>query len=303
MNAGVDRLGRVGPTLQSGGTGPRRPRISPAGLSLVAFLILAGASWGFILGVGDSGFPDLLSGNTWSRAGDFIGELLGKGSEDKAAFLDLGAWAHAGRLAYETLAMSVLAIAFAGMAVLLTFLPAARNVAMGDLASPRRGMPTGAILYYLLRGIFIFTRAVPELIWAMIIIFFLSPGILPGALALGLHNYGILGKLSSEVVEDLDPRPARALRASGAGGFQMLAYGIFPQVLPQFITYLLYRWEVVIRTTIVVGFVSAGGLGHDFRLSMSFFHYTDVTLLLLWYLILVIGVDLLSAWLRRLVRS
>ena len=83
----------------------------------------------------------------------------------------------------------------------------------------------------------------------------------------------------------------------------MLAYGIMPQVFPQFITYLLYRWEVVIRTTIVVGFVSAGGLGRDFRLSMSFFHYTEITLLLLWYLILVIGVDLLSAWLRRIVRS
>ena len=82
----------------------------------------------------------------------------------------------------------------------------------------------------------------------------------------------------------------------------MLAYGIIPQVLPQFITYMLYRWEVVIRTTIVVGFVSAGGLGQDFRLSMSFFHYTDVTLLLIWYLLLVIGVDLLCAWLRQLVR-
>ena len=303
MNTNANRLGRNGPALQTGVGGPRSPRISPAGFSLIAFLLLAGASWGFILGSGDSGFPDLLSGSTWSRAGDFIGELLGKGSDNKAAFLDLGAWAHTGRLAYETLAMSVLAISFAGMAVLLTFLPAARNVALGELASPHRGPPTGAILYYLLRGIFIFTRAVPELIWAMIIIFFLSPGILPGALALGFHNYGILGKLSAEVVEDLDPRPSRALRASGAGSFQMLAYGIMPQVLPQFITYLLYRWEVVIRTTIVVGFVSAGGLGHDFRLSMSFFHYTDVTLLLIWYLILVIGVDLLSAWLRRLVRS
>ena len=82
----------------------------------------------------------------------------------------------------------------------------------------------------------------------------------------------------------------------------MLAYGIIPQVLPQFITYLLYRWEVVIRTTIVVGFVSAGGLGRDFRLSMSFFHYTTVALLLIWYLILVLGVDITASYLRRLAR-
>ena len=199
--------------------------------------------------------------------------------------------------------MSILAIGFAGIGVLLTFLPAARNVATGELSPTRRGSAGLRAMYFLVRGVFIFTRGVPELVLAMIIVFFLSPGILPGAIALGLHNYGILGKLSAEVVEDLDTRPARALRASGAGSFQMLAYAIMPQVLPQFITYLLYRWEVVIRTTIVVGFVSAGGLGHDFRLSMSFFHYTDVALLLIWYIILVVCVDILCSWLRQRVRG
>jgi phosphonate transport system permease protein len=130
----------------------------------------------------------------------------------------------------------------------------------------------------------------------------LSPGILPGALALGFHNYGIVGRLSAEVVENLDPDPARALRAAGASNAQMLLYGILPQALPQFLTYLLYRWEVVIRTTVVVGFVSAGGLGREFILRLNWFHYTDVTLIIVWYLALVAGVDLLSAWLRRLAR-
>ena len=73
--------------------------------------------------------------------------------------------------------------------------------------------------------------------------------------------------------------------------------------MPQFITYLLYRWEVVIRTTVVVGFVSAGGLGREFRLSLSFFQFTELALIILWYLILVVAVDLLSAWLRRVVRD
>ena len=148
---------------------------------------------------------------------------------------------------------------------------------------------------------FILTRAVPELVWAMIIVFFLSPGILPGAVALALHNYGVVGKLSAEVVENLEPGPARALKAAGASNVQMLLYGILPQAMPHFLTYLLYRWEVVIRTTVVVGFVSAGGLGREFRLSLSFFHYTDLTLIILWYLVLVIAVDLVSAGLRRLV--
>jgi phosphonate transport system permease protein len=280
-----------------------RVGIGPAGLSVIAFSALAVASWVFILLDGHSGFGDLFSGATWARAGDFVGELAGRGGAGRAAFLDAGKWAHAGVLASETLAMSILAISLAGVGVMLTALPAARNVAMGELVPAGRGSALWKALYFVVRGVFVLTRGVPELVWAMIIVFFLSPGILPGALALAVHNYGILGKLSAEVVEDLDTRPARALRASGAGAFQMLAYGILPQVLPQLITYMLYRWEVVIRTTIVVGLVSAGGLGRDFRLSMSFFHYTDVALLLIWYVVLVIGVDLLSGWLRARVRS
>ena len=121
-------------------------------------------------------------------------------------------------------------------------------------------------------------------------------------MAVGADNGGSGGKRGAEVGENRGPRPARALRASGANGFQMLAYGILPQALPQLLTFLLYRWEVVIRTTIVVGFVSAGGLGHEFRLRMSWFHYDEIALLLLYYLLLVILVDLVSAGLRRLAR-
>ena len=146
------------------------------------------------------------------------------------------------------------------------------------------------------------TRAIPELIWAMLIIFILSPGLLPGAVALGLHNMGVLGKLSSEIVEGLDQRPIQALRSTGAGRFQIMVYGVLPQAMPRFVTYLFYRWEVIIRTAIVVGFVSAGGLGTEFRLSMSYFHFTNVSLLLAWYLILVLSVDIASAFLRRLAR-
>ena len=301
MSGGVSTTGGHRPVAPS--TGRRVAMgVSPVWISAFLFILLASASWGFILLSGDSGFPELFSAGTWRSVGDFAGELVGKGSEGEAAFTQAGRWADAGKLASETLAMSVMAISFAATGVFLTFLPAARNVAMGELATTGPGSVGWKALFLLVRGVFIITRGIPELIWAMIIIFFLSPGILPGALALGVHNYGILGKLSAELVEDLDTRPARALPGSGAGSFQMLAYAIVPEVVPQFITYLLYRWEVVIRTTIVVGFVSAGGLGRDFRLSMSFFHYTDVALLLFWYVLLVVGVDLLCAWLRWLVR-
>jgi phosphonate transport system permease protein len=264
-------------------------------------VLLVVTSWGFILLSGDSGITDLFTGKTWSNAGRFLRSMLGLDSDLTPAYRQASRWLATGKLAYQTLAMSVLAIGIAGIGAFLTLLLAARNTSNGSLGgAPSR---VGAIAYYLTRASYTFSRGVPELVWAMIIVFFLSPGILPGALALGFHNYGIVGRLTAEVVENLDPAPARALRAAGAGNTKMLLYGILPQALPQFITYLMYRWEVVIRTTVVVGFVSAGGLGREFILRLSWFHYTDVTLIIVWYLALVIGVDLLSAWLRRLARS
>ena len=287
-------------TLIKLATSNRGIRPNPLWISVAVFLALACASWVYLLFVADGGFRELFRAETWRQAGEFLGQLAGVGAEGTPAILQWDKWMEAGTHAYDTLAMSVLAMGIAGIGALLTFLPAARNVAMGELASSA-SLPSRA-LYYLLRGLFIFSRGIPELIIAMIVVFAFSPGILAGALALGIHNYGILGKLSAEVVEDLDPRSARALRTSGSSIFQMLAYGILPQALPQFLTYLLYRWEVVIRTTVVVGLVSAGGLGREFLLDMSLFRYTDVALLLVWYLILVVLVDLATMFMRRLAR-
>ncbi len=283
----------------------KRP-LTFARASAYAFGLLLAAAWGYILLGEDSGFLDLFTGKTWENASWFVGQLLGLDSpysldsSESPAFLQPSQWWDTGKLAYNTLAMSVLAMFIAGVGAFFTFLPAARNVSSGELGGT--SSPVGAGLYHLLRLFYTFTRAVPELVWAMLIVFFLAPGILPGAIALGIHNLGIVGRLSAEVVENLDPAPARALRSAGAGNLQILLYAILPQALPHFITYLLYRWEVVIRTTVVVGFVSAGGLGREFRLNLSFFHYDEVALIILGYLVLVIGVDLLSAWLRKLAR-
>lgn len=278
----------------------RRRRPTFARVSVYVFLALVVGAWGYIFMSGDSGFTDLFRGRTWDNAGTFLGQLAGRDSEDTPAFLKSDEWLSTGRLAYNTLAMSVLAIGIAGLGAFLTFMLAARNVSNGALGNPPSRM--GAAVYYLVRLFYSFTRAVPELVWAMLIIFFLSPGILPGAIALGVHNLGIVGRLAAEVVEDMDTAPARALRSSGAGMFQVFLYAVLPQTLPHFITYLLYRWEVVIRTTVVVGFVSAGGLGMEFRLNLSFFRYDEVALLIMWYLLLVMAVDFLSGWLRGLAR-
>jgi len=267
--------------------------------SLVLFGIFIIVSWGFIFLPGDSGFVELFRLETWTNIKIFILRLTGTESDLTPAFFQVDRWIETSKLAYQTLVMSILAMAIAGIGAFLTMVWAARNVSNGDLG----GVPSrfGNVMYYLVRANYIVSRAVPELVWAMIIVFFLSPGILPGALALGLHNLGIVGRLTAEVIENLDPASSVSLRSAGASNSQILMYGIMPQAMPHFITYLLYRWEVVIRTTVVVGFVSAGGLGREFILRLNWFHYTDVTLILIWYLLMVIGVDVLSSWLRKIV--
>ena len=281
-------------------SGSGRPRLTFVSGSVLAMLVLMFTAWTYIV-FGQS-WPShgFFSGETASRAWSFLGDLAGAGREGTPAYLDGAEWAEAGRLALVTLAMSVLAAGIAAMGALLTFMFAARNVMAGELAPYRS--PVWTAWFGVVRLGYALSRSVPELIWAMLLVFIFSPGILPGALALAIHNFGILGKLTAEVVEGLDTRPARALRTSGAGWFQVIAYAILPAALPRFITYLFYRWEVIIRTTIVVGLVAAGGLGMEFRISLSHFHYTTVTLLLIWYLLLVLGVDLASAAMRRLAR-
>lgn len=257
------------------------------------------ASWVYVIFLDRQQPHGFISSETFSRALSFLKDLAGIDSNGATTFTNLSNWQASGQLAYETLAMSVLAIGLAAIASLLTFILAARNFMWGPLA-PHSGWLSKSIFVFI-RGIFTLTRAIPELVWAMLIVFLLSPGLLPGAVALAIHNWGILGKLSAEIVEGLDPRPAASLQAAGANRAKVLFYGILPQALPRFVTYLFYRWEVIIRTTIVVGFVAAGGLGMEFRLSMSHFHYTTVTMLLIWYLALVIFVDLLSSGMRRLI--
>jgi phosphonate transport system permease protein len=274
----------------------RRTSFSPGWFStLIAFLLIFG-SWGSIIFNDNANLSDLLSDKNIEYGKRFFGGLFGVGSKHPA-FFDSGSWSDALKLTLETLEMSIMAIGFATIAAFLTVIPAARNMANGSLSSSKKWY--NWILFGIVRIIYIFSRAVPELVWAMIIIFLFKPGLLPGAIALALHNFGILGKLWAEVIEDMDPRPIRNLASSGASKIQIYFYGILPTVLPRFLTYILYRWEVIMRTTIVVGFVGAGGLGMEFKLAMSYFQYTQITLLLICYMILVIIADFASETTRK----
>ncbi|WP_419887410.1 PhnE/PtxC family ABC transporter permease [Neobacillus niacini] len=265
---------------------------------LFATLLVVG-SWIYITIGENARLFELLSEKNMEYAKKFFGGLLGINQENPA-FLDGESWALALRLTMETLEMSIMAIGFSTIVAFITVIPAARNIANGNLTLKKRWYNWP--MFGLIRLLYIFSRSVPELVWAMMIIFIFKPGILPGALALALHNFGILGKLWAEVIEDMDPRPIRNLATAGASKIEIFFYGILPIVLPRFLTYILYRWEVIMRTTIVVGFVGAGGLGMDFKLAMSYFDYTQITLLLLCYMILVLIADFASETTRKAVK-
>ena len=185
--------------------------MSFARFSLYAALLLVAFSWGYLLLGGDSNLGDLFQSQSWSQVRSFLGQLLGLGSDRPPVYLQGSEWAEKFRLAYRTLAMSVLAIGLAGAGAILTLLPGARNVSNGDLGG--RPSRIGSLVYYIVRLLYTFTRAVPELIWALIVVFFFSGGVLAGAIALGVHNFGVVGRLSSEVVENLAQMPEDELRA------------------------------------------------------------------------------------------
>lgn len=280
-------------------TGPWLSDRTVLRLSGLLLVLLVGGAWMY-LWAGEGLGSDLFSAANRSSARAFVDSLLGRGTEEPAFFRP-ERWAHAGGLALATLKMSLMAVGMAGIGMVVTVLAASRRTQEGTLTL----FPPllGRLLSPALRLAYVLARGIPELFWAMLIVFVFKPGVLPGALALAVHNFGILGKLCTEVVEDADLRPARSLRSSGAGFLQVLVYGVLPIVTPKFLTYLLYRWEDIIRATIVVGFVSAGGLGLHFRLSMNWFHYTEVTLLLVVYFLLVVGVDAVCGGLRALAKD
>ncbi len=142
-------------------------------------------------------------------------------------------------------------------------------------------------------------RTIPEMVWALIFVFIVGLGPFPGMLALGVHTGGVLGKLFGEVLEDIDPQPIESLQSTGANRFQILFYGIVPQVLPQFLSYTLYRWEVNIRVAAVLGFVGAGGLGQRIYFAISLFLENKLLTYLIFIYALVTVVDYLSAYIRR----
>lgn len=204
----------------------------------------------------------------------------------------------------ETFAISFMGTLMAVVIAISVVFFASRNLIFSGLLyemEPKQGWRSAARLvpYLAAKSLLNILRTIPEMVWALIFVFLVGLGPFPGVLALGVHTGGVLGKLFGEVLEDVDNQPIEALQATGASRIQILFYGIFPQVLPQFISYTLYRWEVNIRVAAVLGFVGAGGLGQRMHIAISLFFENQLLTLIIAIYILVTIVDYLSAYLRR----
>lgn len=198
-----------------------------------------------------------------------------------------GRWQVWAKLLLETVLIALMATVFGVAGGFILSFPAARNLA-----------PNAWVLWLSRRYLEI-ARTVPELVFALIFVFCFGVGPMAGVLAIGLHTAGALGKLYSEVNENIDMRPLDGVKAAGGSWFDMIRYGAVPQVLPNVLSYTLLRFEINVRASSIIGYVGAGGLGQEFRTAMSYQEYTDLSALFIIILVTVTVIDRLSEMLRH----
>ena len=154
------------------------------------------------------------------------------------------------------------------------------------------------VIYLAARGIISFCRAVHELVWALLFVTAVGLGPFPGGLALAVHSVGMLGRLFAEQIETMDMGPIDALTLTGASRLQVFTHGVVPSVLPALLGISLYRLDENIRSSLVLGFVGAGGIGFHLLTAMNLFQYRQVATLLIVTFVLVIAAERASAILR-----
>ncbi len=286
----VVRTHRAVPRVMRTSHRPRRDRILVGSFIVATLLVPLSAWWiGLDLSV-------LWADRTWSLARQLLGAAWPP---------SLGAAGPIGllKLTGVTLGMSIVAIVFAFLGGMLLAFPAANLTRLvGRTKGSRLGLAVRLVVVAVTRVLLIVLRAIPPPVWALLLLFVLYPGLLPGALALGVYTVGVLGRLMAEAAENLDARPLQALQANGAPPPHVFCYGVIPAAAPRFVAYGLYRWEVTIRETIVVGVVGAGGLGLLLNQQLASFDYGGALATLITLMILTLLVDFASATIRRSLR-
>ncbi|NNE37897.1 MAG: phosphonate ABC transporter, permease protein PhnE [Gammaproteobacteria bacterium] len=142
------------------------------------------------------------------------------------------------------------------------------------------------------------SRSINSLIWALMLVTIIGPGVFAGVIAIGLRSIGFMAKLIYEAIEEIDPLQVEAISSTGASGGQVLSYGIVPQILPAMAGISVFRWDINIRESTVLGLVGAGGIGLQLEASISTLAWTQVSIILMVILVTVI----LSEWVSARVR-
>jgi phosphonate transport system permease protein len=172
------------------------------------------------------------------------------------------------------------------MAVPIAFL-AARNTT-----------PSVMILRPIALFIIVASRSINSLIWALLLVAIIGPGLLAGIVAIALRSIGFIGKLLYEAIEETDATQIEAIEATGASGAQVLNYGIVPQIMPAFWGITVFRWDINIRESTILGLVGAGGIGLKLQASLNTLAWSQVTVILL----LILATVVLSEWVSARVR-
>ncbi|MBV9246697.1 MAG: phosphonate ABC transporter, permease protein PhnE [Methylobacteriaceae bacterium] len=187
-----------------------------------------------------------------------------------------------------------------GQTLIIAYLGTILGAAAGFIASflAAANLVRSRWLRFVVRRFLEFCRTVPELVFALVFVVAFGLGPLPGVLALAIHTTGALGKLFAEVVENIDMKPVEGIASTGANWVETVRFGAVPQVLSNFVSYTLLRFEINVRTAGVMGFVGAGGIGQELLVNIRQFYYSDVSAVLLLIVVTVAIIDLMTERLR-----
>ncbi len=201
------------------------------------------------------------------------------------------------RETWRTVAMATAGITLALLLAIPLALASVRVLSVSTLSGQMARLPNS--LRQLLRWLMIVLRSVPELIWALVFVRVVGLGPTAGVLAIALTYGGMLGKVYAEILESGDTHVTTSLLRNGSGRLQAFCYGLLPQSAAELTSYTVYRWECAIRSSAVLGFVGAGGLGQTMDSSLKMFNGSEVSTMLLVFMALVWFADDVSERMRR----
>ncbi len=190
-------------------------------------------------------------------------------------------------LLWQTVQMAILATVLGYCAAFVLSFPAART------------LTANRIVVFACRRLLEFMRTIPQVVLAFILVWPFGIGPLAGILAIAIHTTGALGKLFSELNENADLRPVEGVRAVGGSWLAQMRYGVVPQLLPGFLSYGLLRFEINVRSSTIIGFVGAGGIGQELKRVIGFNIYEEVSAICILILLIVVAIDLLSERVRH----